>query len=102
MIESNRSRRAPDGPEGWGRLNLFAAADDYGSFDRDVVVSLPGAGCGGLVKTCPGTLTLTGGNPYRGGTTIAGGTLVAASSRALGRGDLVAGAGGGLAVSRRA
>ena len=97
-----------DGPEGWGRLNLFAAADGYGAFDRDVVVSLDGAdawrndvdGCGGLVKTGPGTLTLTGDNSYRGGTTIAAGTLVAASCRALGSGDLVVAGGGTLAVSR--
>ena len=29
-----------DGPEQWGRLNLFAAADGYGAFDQDVVVAL--------------------------------------------------------------
>ena len=97
-----------DGPEGWGRLNLFAAADGYGSFDRDVVVSLDTAdawrndidGRGGLVKTGAGTLTLTGGNSYRGGTTITAGTLVAASPRALGRGDLVIAGGGTLAIGR--
>jgi autotransporter-associated beta strand protein len=97
-----------DGPEGWGRLNLFAAADGYGSFDRDVVVALDTAdawrndidGRGGLIKTGAGALTLTGDNTYRGGTTIAGGALVAASARALGCGDLVVAGGGTLAVSR--
>ena len=99
-----------DGPEGWGRLNLFRAADGYGAFDRDVVVSLDAAaggfaaadswrndisGRGGLVKTGTGALTLTGDNSYLGGTTVAGGTLVAGSSRALGRGDVVV-AGGTL------
>ncbi|MFF5297399.1 phosphatase PAP2 family protein [Paractinoplanes globisporus] len=101
-----------DGPENWGRLNLFAAADGYGAFDRDVVVSLDAAaggfaaadtwrndisGRGGLVKTGTGALTLTGDNAYRGGTTVAAGTLVASSSRALGTGD-VAVTGGTLLV----
>ena len=29
-----------DDAEGWGRLNLFAAADGYGSFDGDVTVTM--------------------------------------------------------------
>ncbi|GIF20327.1 autotransporter-associated beta strand protein [Actinoplanes tereljensis] len=102
-----------DGPENWGRLNLFAAADGYGAFDRDVTVSLDAAagglaaadtwrndiaGRGGLVKSGTGTLTLTGDNSYRGGTTLAGGVLVAGSSAALGSGDVLV-AGGTLAVT---
>ncbi|MEU2423315.1 phosphatase PAP2 family protein [Streptomyces sp. NPDC007851] len=92
-----------DGPEQWGRLNLFAAADGYGAFDSDVTVTLDAAaggfaaadswrndidGHGGLTKQGTGTLTLTGDNRYRGGTVLAGGTLVAASGEALGRGDV--------------
>ena len=101
-----------DGPENWGRLNLFAAADGYGSFDRDVRVSLDAtaggfaaadtwrndiAGRGGLIKSGTGSLTLTGDNSYRGGTTLVGGTLVAASPTALGTGDVVL-SGGNLRV----
>ncbi|WP_234538090.1 phosphatase PAP2 family protein [Streptomyces shenzhenensis] len=92
-----------DGPEQWGRLNLFAAADGYGAFDADVTVTLDAAaggfsaadswrndidGPGGLTKQGTGTLTLTGHNRYRGGTVLAAGTLVAASADALGRGDV--------------
>ncbi|MFD0523245.1 autotransporter-associated beta strand repeat-containing protein [Paractinoplanes durhamensis] len=88
-----------DGTEFWGRLNLFAAADGYGAFDRDVVVTLDGTaadawrndidGRGGLIKRGTGTLTLTGHNSYRGGTTVAAGTLAAASRTALGCGDVL-------------
>ncbi|AEV86359.1 phosphoesterase [Actinoplanes sp. SE50] len=92
-----------DGPEQWGRLNLFAAADGYGAFDQTVAVTLDAAlggfhaadawrndiaGRGGLVKLGSGTLTLSGDNDYRGGTTVAQGTLVAAAPTALGRGDV--------------
>ncbi|MER6539815.1 phosphatase PAP2 family protein [Streptomyces sp900105755] len=97
-----------DGPEQWGRLNLFAAADGYGAFDADVTVALDAAaggfaaadtwrndidGHGGLTKNGTGTLTLTGDNDYRGGTVLAAGTLVAASEKALGRGDVRVSAG---------
>ncbi|MFF4112985.1 phosphatase PAP2 family protein [Streptomyces sp. NPDC001714] len=97
-----------DGPEQWGRLNLFAAADGYGAFDADVTVTLDAAaggfaaadswrndigGHGGLTKKGTGTLTLTGDNRYRGGTVLAAGTLVAASEDALGRGDVRVSAG---------
>ncbi|GAA3899102.1 autotransporter-associated beta strand repeat-containing protein [Streptomyces lacrimifluminis] len=92
-----------DGFEQWGRLNLFAAADGYGSFESDVTVKLDksargfGAadswrndidGRGGLTKTGTGTLTLTGQNSYSGGTILKAGTLVSASSHALGHGDV--------------
>lgn len=92
-----------DGFEQWGRLNLFAAADGYGSFESDVTVSLDAAagglhaadswrndidGCGGLTKSGSGTLTLTGHNRYTGGTVLKEGTLVAASAHALGHGDV--------------
>ncbi|MGW6546451.1 phosphatase PAP2 family protein [Streptomyces massasporeus] len=93
-----------DGFEQWGRLNLFAAADGYGAFDRDVTVTLDAAaggfhaadswrndieGDGGLTKRGSGTLTLTGHNRYRGGTVLESGTLLAASPNALGEGDVL-------------
>lgn len=92
-----------DGPEHWGRLHLFAAADGYGAFDTDVRVALDAAsdglaaadtwrndigGRGGLVKAGTGALTLTGNNSYRGGTVVTAGTLTAASAGALGHGDV--------------
>lgn len=97
-----------DGPELWGRLNLFAAADGYGAFDADVRVTMDAAthgfhaadtwrnditGRGGLVKRGTGALTLTGANRYTGGTVVEAGVLVAGSSRALGRGDVRVNAG---------
>ncbi|MET7689445.1 phosphatase PAP2 family protein [Streptomyces sp. NPDC005483] len=92
-----------DGFEQWGRLNLFAAADGYGSFDSDVTVTLDAAaggfhaadawrndidGCGGLTKRGSGTLTLTGHNRYTGGTVLKEGALVAGAAHALGHGDV--------------
>jgi len=92
-----------DGFEQWGRLNLFAAADGYGTFDDDVYVTLNAAdggfgaadawrnhisGRGGLVKRGTGSLTLTGVNQYMGGTVVEEGTLTAGSSSALGLGDV--------------
>ncbi|GAB3261947.1 phosphatase PAP2 family protein [Kineosporia babensis] len=97
-----------DGPENWGRLNLFAAADGYGSFDRDVKVSMDASiggfassdtwrndidGRGGLTKSGSGSLTLAGSNTYQGGTTLAAGTLVVAKAKSLGRGDVSVGGG---------
>jgi len=101
-----------DGPELWGRLNLFAAADGYGSFDSDVSVTLDAAaagfaatdtwrnnidGHGGLVKLGTGALTLTGANSYRGATVLRAGTLTAGSREAFGTGDVTI-AGGMLRV----
>ncbi|MFF1718176.1 phosphatase PAP2 family protein [Streptomyces sviceus] len=92
-----------DGFEQWGRLNLFAAADGYGSFHDDVTVTLDAAlggfhaadawrndidGCGSLTKRGSGTLTLTGHNRYTGGTVLKEGVLVAGSAHALGHGDV--------------
>ncbi|WP_416986671.1 phosphatase PAP2 family protein [Streptomyces sp. T028] len=92
-----------DGFEQWGRLNLFAAADGYGSFDSDVTVTLDASkggfhtadawrndieGDGSLTKRGSGTLTLTGHNRYHGGTVVEEGTLVAGHAGALGQGDV--------------
>ena len=92
-----------DDVEGWGRLNLYAAADGYGAFDTDVTVNMDGSlgafaardfwrnnigGVGKLTKRGTGELDLTGENDYRGGTQIDDGVLVAASQSALGRGGV--------------
>lgn len=89
--------------EGWGRLNLFAAADGYGSFNGDVSVTMDAslggfhardtwrndiAGKGKLSKAGSGMLRLAGTNTYSGGTVLSAGTLGADSSSALGVGDV--------------
>lgn len=89
--------------EGWGRLNLFAAADGYGNFNGDVAVNLNAslggfnaldswrnniAGKGMLSKLGSGSLRLTGANSYSGGTVLSAGTLGADSTSALGTGDV--------------
>jgi len=89
--------------EGWGRLNLFAAADGYGNFNGDVAVTLNAslggfnaldswrnniAGKGMLSKLGSGSLRLTGANSYSGGTVLSAGTLGADSTSALGTGDV--------------
>ncbi|EAW1948676.1 autotransporter-associated beta strand repeat-containing protein [Salmonella enterica subsp. enterica serovar Falkensee] len=53
-----------------------------GTFDNVI------SGSGQVVKSGDETLTLSGTNTYRGGTTISGGTLVASNVNALGSGDV--------------
>lgn len=92
-----------DDAEGWGRLNLFAAADGYGAFGGDVVVTMDAgkggfhaldswrndiAGVGKLTKRGSGTLKLGGRNSYAGGTEVMEGTLQAESATAFGNGDV--------------
>jgi len=99
---------ALDDAEGWGRLNLFAAADGYGAFNGDVTVQMDASlggfnaadawrndisGAGKLTKAGTGSLTLSGTNVYSGGTELTGGSLVAGSASALGVGDVYVGAG---------
>ncbi len=103
-----------DDPEGWGRLNLFAAADGYGSFTGNVVVNMDAgkggfnavdrwrndiAGSGKLVKQGSGTLKLGGKNSWTGGTQVEGGVLEALSGTAFGNGDVYVAAGATLASS---
>ena len=92
-----------DDAEGWGRLNLFAAADGYGAFNGDVTVSMDASnggfsardswqndisGVGKLTKQGSGTLGLSGANRYSGGTQVEAGVLEADSATALGVGDV--------------
>ncbi|MDI6100387.1 phosphatase PAP2 family protein [Actinoplanes sp. NEAU-A12] len=86
-----------DGPEQWGRLDLFKAADGYGAFESDVDVTLDAiadvwrndiTGPGGLTLRGTGTLTLTGANRFRGAVRVLGGVLSAGSATALGAGDV--------------
>ncbi len=97
-----------DDAEGWGRLNLFAAADGYGRFDGDVAVTMDAAqggfsaldtwrndiaGAGKLTKLGSGTLVLAGTNTFTGGIELAAGTLQAGSGSALGNGAVYLGGG---------
>jgi len=92
-----------DDEEGYGRLNLFAAADGYGAFDAMTTVTMTAgkggfnkidtwkndiSGKGGLTKRGDGTLGLSGTNTYGGGTMVEAGLLVASSQSAFGTGNL--------------
>ncbi|PPF62684.1 phospholipid phosphatase [Clavibacter michiganensis] len=105
-----------DDSEGWGRLNLFAAADGYSAFSTDVTVAMDAAaggfssadswrndidGVGSLTKQGTGALTLTGDNSYVGGTVVEGGQLAGTSPTAFGTGPISV-AGGILSESATA
>lgn len=92
-----------DDPEGWGRLNLFSAADGYGAFAKDVTVNMDSSkggfhavdrwrnnisGTGKLTKKGSGALKLEGNNTYSGGTRIDQGSLEGDSRTAFGKGDV--------------
>ncbi|MBB4953377.1 autotransporter-associated beta strand protein [Agrobacterium vitis] len=102
-------------PEGWGRLDLFRAADGYGAFDGDVTLVMDASkggfnaadvwknaisGKGMLSKQGSGSLALTGKNSWTGGTTIEDGALIAESDSAFGKGDVYL-AGGRAVISTR-
>ncbi|WP_366248065.1 phosphatase PAP2 family protein [Terribacillus aidingensis] len=93
-----------DDTEGWGRLNLFAAAGGYEAFENDVTVTMDASqggfseadtwkndieGSGKLTKSGTGALTLSGDNTYTGGTLLEEGTLAANSGTAFGEGEVV-------------
>lgn len=97
-----------DDPEGWGRLNMFAAADGYGAFTGNVTVNMDASlggfyaldlwrndigGKGKLIKQGTGTLQLGGANTYTGGTQVDAGTVEGVSGKALGAGDVYVSAG---------
>ncbi|WP_432380668.1 phosphatase PAP2 family protein [Duganella sp. P38] len=92
-----------DDAEGWGRLNLFAAADGYAAFSGNVTIVMDAAkggfnavdrwrndisGSGKLVKQGTGTLKLVGANSWTGGTELSAGTLQGDSVAAFGAGDV--------------
>ncbi len=92
-----------DDAEGWGRLNLFSAADGYGAFANHVTVTMDSSkggfnaldrwrnnisGVGKLTKKGTGTLKLMGNNTYSGGTQLEQGILEGNSETAFGRGDV--------------
>ncbi|MBE7897813.1 acid phosphatase [Paenibacillus polymyxa] len=92
-----------DDAEGWGRLNLFSAADGYGAFANNVTVNMDASkggfnaldrwrnhisGVGKLIKKGTGTLKLMGSNTYSGGTQIDQGILEGNSETAFGSGTV--------------
>ncbi|SDH23449.1 MULTISPECIES: phosphatase PAP2 family protein [unclassified Duganella] len=92
-----------DDAEGWGRLNLFAAADGYAAFSGNVTIVMDASkggfnavdrwrndisGAGKLVKQGSGTLKLAGANTWTGGTELSAGTLQGDSVAAFGAGDV--------------
>ena len=93
-----------DDAEGWGRLNLFSAANGYGAFNNDVTVKMKASkggynaldnwknnisGVGSLTKQGTGSLILSGNNTYAGRTVLEQGCLIAASRTAFGKGDVI-------------
>ncbi|MFC0169126.1 phosphatase PAP2 family protein [Pseudoduganella danionis] len=102
-----------DDAEGWGRLNLFAAADGYAGFTGNVVIAMDASkggfnaadrwrndisGTGKLVKQGTGVLKLAGSNSWSGGVELTAGGLQAESATAFGTGDVYV-SGGTLTVA---
>lgn len=102
-----------DKSNGWGRLDLVAAAGGFAAFPGDVTVDMQAekggyaaedqwlhniSGKGMLTKAGSGKLTLAGHNSYGGGTLLNEGTLVASHPTSLGHGSLQVD-GGTLALS---
>ncbi|MCZ7470026.1 phosphatase PAP2 family protein [Agrobacterium sp. O3.4] len=102
-----------DDSNGWGRINLVAAAGGYGAFDGDVEVTMDAAaggfnaadrwtndiaGAGRLVKSGSGALMLSGNNSYGGGTILRDGALIVSSVDALGTGGVLV-SGGTLSLT---
>ena len=92
-----------DDPEGWGRLDLFSAANGFGRFLDKTKVTMNAAkggfnardtfrnnigGRGSLVKAGTGTLTLAGRNSFSGGVQLANGRLDLDTASAAGTGTV--------------
>ncbi|WP_125544552.1 phosphatase PAP2 family protein [Levilactobacillus lindianensis] len=92
-----------DDAEGWGRIDLFSAANGYGAFLTNTKVTMDAkkggfnakdnwrnkiTGTGKFTKAGTGALTLSGANRYTGGTVVQGGTLQLANKSALGTGNV--------------
>lgn len=101
-----------DDAEGWGRLDLFSAANGYGALNDNVTVNMDAkqggfnakdnwrndiAGQGQLTKQGSGRLILSGHNSFNG-TTLKAGTLELANATAAGTGNVKL-AGGVLQLS---
>jgi len=72
-------------------LNGGGGTFDTNGFNTNVSQGI--TGIGGLTKTGPGTLTLSGSNSYSGGTVLNAGILVVNNTQALGLGDVTVNAG---------
>lgn len=92
-----------DDTEGWGRLDLFSAANGYGALPTTTKVKMDAAkggfnahdtwrnditGNGKLIKQGTGALTLKGHNQFKGGLQVDGGDLNLATATAAGNGQL--------------
>jgi autotransporter-associated beta strand protein len=74
-------------------INIAGGASLVFNRFGDLTSGSPISGSGSVIKTGPGTQTLTGSNTYSGGTTVSGGTLVVESTSTLGSGNVTANAG---------
>ncbi|MFM7205058.1 MAG: autotransporter-associated beta strand repeat-containing protein [Planctomycetaceae bacterium] len=72
---------------GTGVVTLGSGSTAIGVDAGSLTIARPVGGSGGLVKTGPGRLVLSGTNTYAGGTTLLAGTLEAQSAAALASGS---------------
>lgn len=92
-----------DDAEGWGRLDLFSAANGYGALPETTKVTMDAArggfnakdtwkndltGKGKLIKQGTGSLTLDGHNHFTGGLQVNQGELQLGTATAAGQGQL--------------
>lgn len=92
-----------DDAEGWGRLDLFSAANGYGALPSTTKVNMDATkggfnakdvwrnnmtGTGKLVKQGTGDLALNGNNQFTGGVQVDGGNLTLNNANAAGKGDV--------------